>query len=50
VTGTHAEWLSYVEMYWRAKQAEMDFEGKGLLNEHRRLSTGALSVTLGRAA
>ena len=45
VTGTYGQWVSYIEQYWRAKNHEMDFEGKGLLNEHRRLSTGALSVT-----
>lgn len=50
VTGTYGEWLSYIEMVYRARNSEMDFEGKGLLNEHRRLSTGALSVTLGGRA
>jgi hypothetical protein len=49
-TGTYAEWMSYIEMVYRARNAEMDFEGKGLANEQRRLSTGALSMTLGRAA
>lgn len=49
VTGTYGEWLSYIEMVYRARNSEMDFEGKGLHNEHRRLSTGALSVTMGRA-
>jgi hypothetical protein len=47
---TMAHYLSYREQFWRAKQGEMDFEGKGLLNEHRRLSTGSLSVSMGRAA
>ncbi len=45
-TGTYGEWLSYREMAWRARNHEMDFEGKGLLNAQRRLSTGALAVTL----
>ncbi len=44
VTGTYGEWLSYREMVYRARNHEMDFEGKGLLNEQRRLSTGALDV------
>ncbi len=44
VVATYAEWLSYREMVWRARNHEMDFEGKGLLNEQRRLSTGALDV------
>ena len=50
VTGTYAEWLSYREMAWRARQNEMDFQGKGKLNEQRRLSTGALSVSYGARA
>jgi hypothetical protein len=44
VTGTYGEWLSYIEMNFRARNHEMDFEGKGLLSEQRRLSTGALTV------
>ncbi len=50
VTGTYAEWLSYREMAWRARQNEMDFQGKGKINEQRRLSTGALSVSYGARA
>ena len=44
VTGTYGEWLSYREQAWRARNHEMDFEGKGLLNAQRRLSTQALDV------
>jgi len=44
VTGTYSEYLSYREQAWRARNHEMDFEGKGLLNAQRRLSTGALDV------
>ena len=50
VTGTYAQWLSYIEMVFRARNSEMDFEGKGIQSEHRRLSTGALSLTLGGRA
>ena len=50
VTGTYAEWLSYREMAWRARQNEMDFQGKGKLNEQRRLSTGALDLKYGARA
>ncbi len=46
MTGTYGEWLSYREQAWRARSHEMDFEGKGLLNAQRRLSTGALTATL----
>mgnify|MGYP001572605824 CR=1 FL=1 len=46
VTGTYGEWLSYREQAWRARSHEMDFEGKGLLNAQRRLSTGALVAKL----
>jgi hypothetical protein len=44
VTRTYGQWLSYREQWWRAKQHELDFQGRGQVDELRRVSTGALDV------
>lgn len=46
VEGTMAQYLSFREMEWKNKQAELDFEGRSRMHHLRRLGVGANDMRL----